>query len=44
MTTRETPDRQLENLLKRQFGQLLAPMANPAITDIFDQPGRKRLV
>ena len=34
MTTRETQDRRLEDLLKRQFGQLLAPMANPAITDI----------
>jgi type IV secretion system protein VirB11 len=34
MTTRETQDRRLEDLLKLQFGQLLAPMANPAITDI----------
>jgi type IV secretion system protein TrbB len=34
MTTRETQDRRLEDLLKRQLAQLLAPMTNPAITDI----------
>jgi hypothetical protein len=34
MTTRETQDRRLEDLLKRQLSQLLTPMVNPAITDI----------
>ena len=34
MTTRETQERRLEDLLKRQLGPLLTPMANSAITDI----------
>jgi type IV secretion system protein VirB11 len=35
VTTRETQDRRLEDLLKRQFGQpLLTAMADPGITDI----------
>lgn len=34
MSTRETQDRRLEDLLKRQLGVLLQPMADPAVTDI----------